>query len=483
MNILLIYSTDNIDTAGKFLNHPGRMYFGHSYISAFLKRHGYNVSLLVLSRMLGKKNHSLIEQYVSETNPNIIGYTAVASEYSFIAEMAKYSKNKYRDVYHLLGGVHATLNPEDVIKDDFDAVCIGEGEFPLLELADMLKEGKEITKIRNLWIKKGDSIERNQTRPYIEDLDILPFPDRGIWEEWIDDTNDAPYMILLGRGCPFQCTYCSNHALKKVTQGKYVRFRSVENIINEIKNIISIKPAKRKFYFEIDTILVNPTWVYELCDKLEEFNKTLDAPITFGTNIRIIPNFDIKPIMDSLKKAGCTLINIGLESGSERVRIEILKRKYSNEMFLNTVNYAKEIGLQVFVYNMIGLPTETIEDINKTIEINRLAQPTMTRTSIFYPYKGTDLYKFCVENNLFSTSSIKSVERTDSVLNMPQISRKQIIKNYIWFDYNVYKGFRSKPKFFVQAIIKSMVGKPYFIYLNRILSSKKIRGFIRRFLS
>jgi anaerobic magnesium-protoporphyrin IX monomethyl ester cyclase len=483
MNILLIYSTDNIDPAGKLLNHPGRMYFGYSYISAVLKSRNHNVRLLVLSRMLRNKNYRMLEEYISEFQPGLIGFTSVASEYPFILDIAGYIKEHHPDIYCVIGGVHATLNPDEVIKDEFDAVCIGEGEEAFLDLANAIQYNRDKWSIKNFWFKNGTEIIKNPTRAYINDLDKLPFADRDIWQNWIEDGNDPQYMVLLGRGCPFQCTYCSNHALKRVSKGKYVRFRSPDNIIEEINEIQNNNPRVRRFYFEIDTILVKKDWVYELCDKLEIYNNNNNNPISFGTNLRIIPNYDVKKTLDSLKKAGCSSINIGLESGSERVRREILKRKYSNQDFLDTVNYAKSIGLEVYVYNMIGLPTETPAEFQETIEINRIAQPTMTRTSIFFPYKGTQLYLYCLENNIFDGTTKNIVERTDSILDMPQFTRKEIVDGFIWFDYNVYKGKRNSTKYIVQAIIKIIISKPYFIHLNRLLTSKFIRKFIRKFLS
>jgi radical SAM superfamily enzyme YgiQ (UPF0313 family) len=483
MNVLLIYSTDNIDPSGKFLNHPGRMFFGFSYISSVLKKNGFNVKLLVLSRILGKRNYSLINDCIGKFQPSLIAYTAVASEYPFITDIAKYITENFKNIFHVIGGVHASLNPEDAIYNSFDAVCIGEGEYPLLELASCLKDGKDYSSIQNFWFKNDGQLIKNPPRDFISDLDSLPFADRILWDEWIEDRPEAQYMILLGRGCPFQCTYCSNHALKKIANGKYVRFRSPDNIIAEISNILTSKPEKRKYFFEIDTILVDFKWISELCLKLEEFNNSLDSPISFGTNIRIFPNCDIKAVLDLLIRANCKYINIGLESGSERVRTEILKRKYSNELFIDTVNYAKSIGLEVFTYNMIGLPTETIAEYRETIQLNRLVQPSMTRTSIFFPYKGTVLYDYCIDNNLIDETKKNFIERTDTVLTMPQFSRKDILKGFTWFDFHVYKGIRPSSKFFIQAIIKNIIAKPYFIYINRIISSKGIRRILRRFLS
>ncbi|MCJ7653279.1 MAG: hypothetical protein MUO75_06225, partial [Actinobacteria bacterium] len=120
---------------------------------------------------------------------------------------------------------HASLNPDDCLKSSFDAVCIGEGEYPTLELVEHLERGLSPTGIPNLYLKRGENIERNPTRPFLRDLEGLPFPDRDMWVPWVANPLSRP-SVLVGRGCPFQCTYCCNHALGRLAEGRYVRLRS-----------------------------------------------------------------------------------------------------------------------------------------------------------------------------------------------------------------------------------------------------------------
>ena len=130
------------------------------------------------------------------------------------------------------------LNPRDEMLNTFDALCIGEGEFPVAELAGQMEAGKTPSGIPNLWIRHQDGmIEKNQPREFLRDLDALPFPDLEMWRPWIKDVTGEHHVILLGRGCPFGCSYCSNHAIRKLAPGKYVRFRSPSNIIQEIAQL------------------------------------------------------------------------------------------------------------------------------------------------------------------------------------------------------------------------------------------------------
>ncbi|MFC1577027.1 B12-binding domain-containing radical SAM protein [Candidatus Omnitrophota bacterium] len=453
MNILFIHSIDDIYTPEKPLRTPEQMLFGISYISALLKRHGHRTKLTVLSRILGKKNYKMIDDRLKEFCPKLICFAAVSTEYKFISGAAKYIKGRYPDIYLVIGGPHVSLNAEDILSDAFDALCIGEGEYPTLELASQLEEGMRPLGIPNLWIKNDLGVEKNAPRRVLQDLDSLPFPDREMWDEWIDEEEGSRYPVLLGRGCPFQCTYCCNHALRKIAGGPYVRFRSPENIVKEIEEFAARFPDKKAIYLEVETIGADRKWAERLCSKLEGLNAALDEPLNFGVNLRIAPNIDFDSLFAAFKKSNFKIINIGVESGSERVRKEILNRNYSNKDIINTVSLARKYGLKVHFYNLIGVPGETADDFKETLGINRVCAPDKSYTHIFYPYPGTELYSTCIKQGLLRDAPDTELERCKAVLDLPGFSKRQIQNGFIWFDYHIYRGrrpiYRILPKVFV----------------------------------
>ncbi len=468
MNVLFIYTLYNIASINKPLRTPELMQFGISYISSYLKEHSHNTELIVLSRTSAKKNEQIIDEYINVFKPKVIAFTAVSTEYDFITSTAKYIRKRFPDVYLLIGGPHVSLNPEGVLEN-FDALCVGEGESPMLELVSQLEKNMIPSGIYNLWIKHDSEIEKNPTRPFLQNLDILPFPDREMWDEWIDEDFGARYSVLLGRGCPFECTYCCNHALKKLASGKYTRFRSPANIVNEINEIVKKHPDKKELYLEVESIGVNKEWTLDLCNKLEQFNKTLKQPLSFGANIRITPNIDLKSIFHAFRKSNFRFVNIGLESGSERVRREILNRNYSNEDIVNAVKLAKEQGLQVSFLNMIGVPGETIDDFKETIEMNRRCLPDWVGYSIFYPYPGTRIYSLCKE--LIKKPLTTNMERGRAILDLPGFSKKQIEREYIWFEYKIYKNYKPLAQLLLQILNLKIKTNPYYFYLYRKLKN------------
>ena len=470
MNILFIYSLQDIQSILKPLRNFEQIQLGISYISSLLKKHGHVTKLLVLTR---ETKNEKIDKYILEFKPDVVCFTIIFSEYKFIYGIAEYIKKRYPGIYLLAGGSHVTLNPEECVTADFDAICIGEGEFPALELVEKLKNGILPSKIQNLWIKYNGLVEKNPPRPFLEDLNSLPFPDRKMWEPWIADL-EGSNSVLLGRGCPFQCAYCCNHALKRIAAGEYVRLRSVNNIIDELRSIAADNPAIKKIYFEIETIAVNRNFALELSDRLKQLNEAMGKRLTFGTNIRITPDINLEDIFISFRSCGFKFINIGVESGSEKVRTQILKRNYSNDDIIRTVDLARKYSLQVCFYNLMGIPGETLMDFKETIKINCRCLPENYYLSIYFPYPGTDLYSLCVKNGLINASIDTKMERSKAVLDLPQFSARQIHHNYIWFDYNVYKGHKPLYKILAKVALAKIKTDYRLTRFYRTLTNFKI---------
>lgn len=444
MKIMFIYSLDDTQSISKPLRSWSSIQFGISYISSILKADGHKTQLAVLgSNNLMRDNIKTLNALIGDFSPRLICVTAVSSQYPFVKKIAEVIKSQWPDTYIVIGGVHATLNPAEVISGSFDAVCLGEGEYPILELCRQIEADTIPHGIANLWLKSPDGgVEKNLPRPFLQDIDSLPSPDRLIWKPWMKEQLGAELAVLLGRGCPYDCTYCCNHVLKKVALGKYVRFRSPENIIKEVAFLHATYPAQSRIYFEVESIALNEAWLMEFCKQLEAFNATIDNFISYGCNFRISPQSIDEKVFLALKNANFFKINIGLESGSERIRREILKRDYSNKDFLDVTNMARRAGLKIFVFNMIGLPGETYDNYLETVSLNRQCQPDNHYTGIFFPYPGTELYDTCIREGFIKTPINNRLERKQPVIDFPNFSKPQIMKAYTWFNYQVYKGYK-----------------------------------------
>ena len=419
--------------------------FGIAHISALLKAHGHATDLLVVSHDGARGDLGVVRRRIAAFRPDIVGFYAVATEFDYVLSVARYIRTIAPKCYLLIGGPHVTLCSEAASAKPFDAVCIGEGELPTLEVATQLTQGRTPSHIRNLWLRRGTEMQRNPTRAFLQDLDGLPFPDRMPWLEYVRRPASRP-SLLLGRGCPFDCTYCSNHALKRVSAGPYVRMRSADSIVAEIVDLIDwyLFPKPPEIYLEVETFALDLEWALEVCRRLRELNDHLAQPLSYGVNLRVLHGLQTDELFAAMASAHFAFVNIGLEVGSERVRREVLKRDYSNEDVVRTVAAARRHGLKVYFYNMIGLPGETRAEHQETIWMNRLCRPDGHVTGIFYPYPGTDLHRRCKEMGLPVDSLCPARERRQAVLSCEDFSAREIERALRLFDRRVRRG-RSPP--------------------------------------
>jgi radical SAM superfamily enzyme YgiQ (UPF0313 family) len=443
VRILFVFSLRDVLTANRPLATLGDIHVGLSYISACLKERQHTTQLLVLSSEWRSSSLSRLETTVREFDPQIVAFTAVSTQFPFIQSAAELVSERWPEKFLLLGGMHASLRPAEAIQGPFNAICIGEGEFPTVELAEQLTAGKQPSGIANLWFKRADgSIERNPTREFLPNLDQLPFPDRQLWEDWVMSPAKTHHMLQPSRGCPFGCTYCSNHAIRKISGGKYVRFRSPASILSELRHLKERYPELESLYLQSETIAVDLEWLETLSHQVHELNQQFQPPIAFACNFRVTRSLLTDSVFGALERLGVRTIEIGLESGSERLRAQVLRRNYTNEEFVQAVTLARRHGMKVNVYNMIGLPGESLSDYEETVAVNHQVCPDQSLTSIFFPYPGTDLYERCQEQGLLKDLRQVTSERDRPALNLPGFSTRQIQTAYDWFEYRIYAGHR-----------------------------------------
>lgn len=437
MNILFIYSVRNAMLREKPLKGQEEIQMGIAQLSAVLKQEGHGTGLLVLDRKYGKKNLVRLVRKMHYGKFDLICFSSVFSEFAFIREVARYVKKQF-GTFTILGGSHATVSPSISYLDTFDALCIGEGEEALVELARGLEQGGDISGIRNLWLKQGDRIFQNPSRPFLQDLDALPRADRELFQEHIFEP-DSRLTVLLGRGCPYTCTYCCNHRIRQVAGGKYVRMRSVPGILEEIENLTLRFPSVTEYFLEVETLGAQKKWLVELCRGLEKFNGDREQKLSFSANLRVHDQMDHEGVFSHLARAGFESVIIGLESGNERIRKEVLDRHYSNESIRKAVQTARKYGLKVGMFNLLGLPTETHADFLDTLRLNQELQPDWHSTSIFFPYPGTRLHEQSEELGLIDGELSGKEERQRAVLDLPGFPRRQIQQQFDRFHFQVYK--------------------------------------------
>lgn len=450
----------------------GPLYYQHGIasLSAVLKKEVQDISISLI-HPTRETDLSNWEEFIKKTKPDIIAAYSTAEQFHYI----KYLINKVpEDIFTICGGPHATCYPECIEEiPRLDAICIGEGEYPMLELVEALNDGKDCTRIRNLWIREKGNIIRNETRPFISNLDELPFEDRELFnlQEAIDKYGLAQLRYMSTRGCPYHCTYCSNKIISHSQPGRYVRFFSAERILSEL-NFINQKYNFNEIVFDDDIFMMDKKVRKEFC---ERYPKEISKSFVFCSRVEICN----EEMLKDLKSAGGRRVDFGIESGNEELRRNILKRNMTNNQILDAIKMSKAAGLQVKTLNMVGLPEETIAKSLDTVNLNRQIKPDVASIFIFFPYQGTELYDYCIEKGYFNPDEPLSkgyISRRNSLLNMPYFSREDIQKCFQKFGFRVFMKFS-----LIKAIGYTVIYSEYGEFFIRITA--RIRKILANILS
>ena len=402
--------------------------------------------------MINLRSDIGIKEFINRIDalePSMVGFSCISSNQ--LEYLVKYSKAlAEKNILQLAGGVCATLNPEEVLsRSAVKGVCIGEGEVPLENLFTNIAGGKDIFYTEGFYWNTNGQVKKNPVPQYEPNLSNFEFPDYTIFDDSVV-CNRGIILVLLSRGCPYSCTYCCNAALKKVypASSKYFRVPSVEYSIEFLKKMIIRYPQTKFIEFEDDLLISNKRWFENFAS---EYKKRINIPYSICAR----PEYINKDIVKCLKNSGCEKALVGLESGNERLRRDLLNRNYSNELFIEKAKIIKDAGIELFTFNMVGFPFETKEEMQDTLELNRRAEPDTGFCTFFYPYKGTELYALCDREGLLkdrkemakiTNYNTKPAIKLTSVKEKECIKYQKKIMSYLVMQlirYNYKKSHRS----------------------------------------
>lgn len=382
-------------------SHFNGIQLGLSYIAAVLNGHGHEVGIYntdyhdsdhYLNQRQIFENYKAYKEILNDINnpiwreiadnimafsPDVVGISMYTATYKSAKNVALLVKGLDRNIKVVVGGTHPTLDPHGVVKnEEYDYVIRGEGEFTFLELVDGRNEGEILgLTYKN---KKGDVIN-NKDRPFIEDLDKIPFPLRDSFINATDKMHTG--FVITGRGCPFACTYCASP--KK--WNRKTRFRSVDNVIDELK-FLNGNHSSQEIYFVDDTFTINRERTKEICRRLVK--DKIKIQWRCDTRADCLD----RELIFLMKEAGCNRIKIGVESGSDRI-LKMIQKGITKKQIYQTVSLIKEARIPLTVYLMAGFPGETDNDLKETIELAKEINAEYYSLSILAPYYGTQIYK------------------------------------------------------------------------------------------
>lgn len=450
--------------------HFDEYHFGLAYLSSIIKRENHDVKYCYVSSQ-NQFNDILTD--VANYAPDIVGFTAVESQFIHVKALSKFIREKFKGPM-ICGGVYLTLYPDALREvDSLDGAIIGEGEYALLELLKNLENGNDYRSTPNFcyYDKSRDRIVKNNLLPLIQNLDELSFPDREIFDHKAYLQKRHSLQFFFNRGCPFLCSYCSNQALGKAygKKSNVTRYRSVDNCLEEIDVVLSKYNTNKPLYFVDDLFTFNRRWLFEF---LEKYKKNFCRPFICHTR----SNLTSEELFAKLKDAGCFRVMMSIESGNDYIRNEVMKRNITRKQLLDSFKWARKYGIETNGVGMIGLPFETKEMVWDTIRTIAETRATSFTLNIFYPYKGTELYDVCKENGFLPQGEYETQERRESILNLPTLSKEDIL----YFHRNCeslvmkYRPFRDKLRFYIKESLGNILKK-----LGLLDSLRNLKLFIK----
>ncbi|MGL5594661.1 MAG: B12-binding domain-containing radical SAM protein [Cetobacterium sp.] len=380
-------------------NCPLGISIGISYISSCLKKRGHQTSVIHINESIGYcYNCKKISEDILKDNPDLVIFSTGENHFDDMCDVAKLIKSK-KNIPILFGGVHITLQADKILENCsyIDFLCLGDGEEAIPELVDALEKGLDISNVANIFGRYKGYYFKNFMRK-LSPILSLPKMDLSIWDfQKITKLRNGWVNISVNRGCPFRCSFCHNEGVAKVyqkhflTKGisnselSYLRYRKIEEIIDELEDIQKHYDFVTAFSIIDDTFTMNKKYSLEF---LKQYKKRIKLPFVCLSTVN---NVD-EEILNALKNSGCDLIRFGVETATDRIKTKIINRNFSNEKIKEVFSYCRRINLRTFSYNIIGHPTETKEEILKTFELNAQIMPSGIRISLGYPYPGTKYY-------------------------------------------------------------------------------------------
>lgn len=390
---------------------------GPAFLAGYLRRHGHEASLLRVR--LGMPMDELLAA-VRQHKPDLIGVSLTTRQWQEARRILN-ELRQHLDIPVVAGGLHPTFSPCDTLgQPGIDYVCMGEGEKPTLALIQALETGSSVSDghIKGIWAKGG--VKPPLDQPF-EPIDDLPYMARDM----LDERYGVVHMTTQ-RGCPFPCTYCAARMyddLYAAADTQYGRRRSHAGVLDELFTIRRNGDLNYVIFLD-DTFTIHHPWVFEFCNV---YGREFKTPFSLHARVETVN----QKMLHALARAGCRHITYGVESGSNRVRRQIMNRLASNEKFIQVFRWTRQEGIIVTANYMMGMPGETLDEMRQTLDLHEQLQPDDFGYFVFYPYPGTYMFKVCQEKGYLPEDYLGlPADHRRSILNLPGVSQDDIAAMY-----------------------------------------------------
>jgi radical SAM superfamily enzyme YgiQ (UPF0313 family) len=355
---------------------------GPLYVAAALEQDGHHVEFL--DAVFEPSIDGIVEA-VSRSDAAVVGaYTTFLNRGNAL-RVGRAARA--RGAFAIAGGPDANVEPEVYLEDAFDAVVMGEGEVTARHLLSILSKGGQWQGIAGIaWLDDEDRLARGPARDAIADMDTIEFPARrladvdGYARRWRKRHGYFALSLMSSRGCPYGCAFCSRPVF-----GRKVRRRSVTNVVEELREIRHVHGADR-VRFADDILPLDRKWMMDLLAAIEEAD--------LGLEFECLARADLvdEEMLNAMARVGFRKVLYGVESGSDNV-LEAMSKGQTREQVLRATTLTQKAGIVQHWFIMFGYPGETVEDVERTVDMILDVAPESISTTVAYPIRGTPLHE------------------------------------------------------------------------------------------
>jgi radical SAM superfamily enzyme YgiQ (UPF0313 family) len=419
-------------------SHPPFIPLGLAYLGAVAEKAGHEVT--VVDCQAEKLTHDAFRRRISQVPSDIIGVTATTLLYKSAMQLIEIAKEVHPNAVTMLGGSHGTFWDENALNEysSLDMVVRREGETTFIELLDKIQAKNSFDNVLGITFRnKEGKIRRNADRPFIEDLDDLPFPAHHLLPlDSLKRMGKILFPLITSRGCVYWCDFCSTVRMF----GRGYRMRSPKNVVDEMA-LVHSKYGINQVTFYDDAFTVNRERVVKICEELHR--RKLDLMWDCGTRVDMVD----RELLNIMHDAGCIAIWLGVESGSETI-LGAMNKRIKLDQTRRAYKTAHDVGLITIANTVLGFPGETEQTAIKTINFVKELNPDDVGFYVATPYPGTPMYDQVIQNGWLRVTDFNKYDTSTPTFETPSLSIEKLAQ----IRYKAYQEFYLRPGYVLKMM-------------------------------
>jgi len=443
-------------------SHPPFIPLGIGYLAAVLEKNGYDVNVIDCQAL--KLTLSEVENELRKRQPDVVGLTSTTLTYKSALKIVKVAKRALPNCLTVIGGSHVTFWDENALQEcpSLDVVVRKEGENTLLELVQRLDAGKSFHDVIGTTCRKDGNIIKNPDRPYLENLDELPYPAVHLFPlEQFNKYGNIIFPVMTSRGCVYWCDFCT--AVRMF--GKRYRMRSPKKVVDELEYLHK-KYGEKQYTFYDDAFTVNQKRTEEICNEI--MKRGLKIKWDCETRVDMVS----KDLLLKMRAAGCIAVWYGVEAGSQKVR-DAMGKGISTQQTLNAFKWTQDAGLMAVASIILGFPGETKETAMESVKLLRKINPDEIGIYIATPYPGTPMYDRVIKMGWLKITDFDRYDTATPTFESPPMTMDELRKIHD----KAHQSFYLRPTYVIRAFSKGGVygystTRTALAWLRRLIASK-----------